>query len=96
MQKLNLKSSHKTITDYYNSLQGLDSINISNETSIRQTFQTLLHHCAKQFKWTLIPEWKIKRNGKSPISVDGALVDTYKLTHGYWEAKDEHDDLNKK
>jgi predicted helicase len=95
MQKLNLKSSHKTITDYYNSLQGLESINVSNETSIRQTFQTLLHHCAKQFKWTLIPEWKIKREGKSSISVDGALVDTYKLTHGYWEAKDEHDDLNK-
>jgi predicted helicase len=95
MQKLNLKSSHKTITDYYNSLQGLESINVSNETSIRQTFQGLLHHCAKQFKWTLIPEWKIKREGKSPISVDGALVDTYKLTHGYWEAKDEHDDLNK-
>jgi predicted helicase len=95
MQKLNLKSSHKTITDYYNSLQGLESINVSNETSIRQTFQTLLHHCAKQFKWTLIPEWKIKREAKSPISVDGALVDTYKLTHGYWEAKDEHDDLNK-
>ena len=95
MQKLNLKSSHKTITDYYNSLQGLESINVSNETSTRQTFQTLLHHCAKQFKWTLIPEWKIKREGKSPISVDGALVDSYKLTHGYWEAKDEHDDLNK-
>lgn len=95
MQKLNLKSSHKTITDYYNSLKGLESINVSNETSIRQTFQTLLHHCAKQFKWTLIPEWKIKREGKSPISVDGALVDTYKLTHGYWEAKNEHDDLNK-
>src|ERR1035437_9842695 len=95
MQKLNLKSSHKTITDYYNSLQGLESINVSNETSIRKTFQTLLHHCAKQFKWTLIPEWKIKREGKSSISVDGALVDTYKLTNGYWEAKDEHDDLNK-
>ena len=95
MQKLNLKSSHKTITDYYNSLQGLESINVSNETSLRQTFQGLLQHCAKQFKWTLIPEWKIKRESKSPISVDGALVDTYKLTHGYWEAKDEHDDLNK-
>jgi predicted helicase len=95
MQKLNLKSSHKTITDYYKSLEGLESINVSNETSIRQTFQGLLQHCAKQFKWTLVPEWKIKREGKSPISVDGALVDTYKLTHGYWEAKDEHDDLNK-
>ena len=93
MQKLNLKSSHKTITDYYKSLQGLESINVSNETSIRQTFQGLLQHCAKQFKWTLIPEWKIKREGKSPISVDGALVDTYKLTHGYWEAKDDQSQL---
>ena len=27
------------------------------------------------------------------IAVDGALIDDFKLAHGYWEAKDIHDDL---
>ena len=27
------------------------------------------------------------------IAVDGALIDDFKLPHGYWEAKDIHDDL---
>ena len=27
------------------------------------------------------------------IRVDGALMDNFRLTHGYWEAKDEGDDL---
>ena len=27
------------------------------------------------------------------IVVDGALMDNFRLTHGYWEAKDEDDDL---
>ena len=27
------------------------------------------------------------------IVVDGALMDNFRLTHGYWEAKDADDDL---
>ena len=30
---------------------------------------------------------------KKRIVVDGALIDTFQLPHGYWEAKDIHDDL---
>ena len=33
-------------------------------------------------------------NGKR-IVVDGALLDDWKFRHGFWEAKDEHDDLEK-
>lgn len=38
-------------------------------------------------------EWQIKRPGKRAAPVDGALVDDFGLTHGYWEAKDSDDDL---
>ena len=34
------------------------------------------------------------RGGKNKrIAVDGALIDSFQLPHGYWEAKDIHDDL---
>jgi len=36
----------------------------------------------------------MKRNSHS-IRVDGAVVDEFKLPHGYWEAKDSKDDLEK-
>jgi hypothetical protein len=29
------------------------------------------------------------------LRVDGALVDEFRLTHGFWEAKDSQDDLGK-
>ena len=42
----------------------------------------------------LLEQHSVKRNGH-PIRVDGALVDAFKLPHGYWEAKDSGDDLEK-
>lgn len=36
----------------------------------------------------------MKRNSHS-IRIDGAVVDEFKLPHGYWEAKDSKDDLEK-
>src|SRR5207244_11259533 len=41
---------------------------------------------------TLVPEYRIE-GARSSVIVDGALVDLYHLPHGYWEAKDEKDDL---
>ena len=29
------------------------------------------------------------------IRIDGALLSPFRLARGYWEAKDEHDDLEK-
>ncbi|HYG78829.1 MAG TPA: N-6 DNA methylase [Pyrinomonadaceae bacterium] len=60
---------------------------------MRAAFQNLLESCASKFGWALIAEWPIKREGRSAARVDGALVDEYRLTHGFWEAKDAADDL---
>ncbi len=97
---LNLKPTHKTIRDYYDELDRLDQLDTTHEGAVRSAFQALLQGCARQFNWTLVTEHSMSplirgaRGVKSRrIVVDGALVDSFQLPHGYWEAKDIHDDL---
>jgi predicted helicase len=91
---LNLKPTHKAVKDYYDALSNLDTLRASHEGAVSPAFAALLRHCARQFDWTLLEQHSVKRNGH-PIRVDGALVDTFKLPHGYWEAKDSSADLDK-
>ena len=108
MTTLNLKPTHKPVKAYYESLERFESIGVSHETAVRSAFQTLLEYCGRQFNWILVPEHSMPpltghstspltrgdRGGKNKrIVVDGALIDTFQLPHGYWEAKDIHDDL---
>src|SRR6185503_16226745 len=95
MEKLNLKPNHKPVLAYYDALGKFTQIGISHETAVRSAFQTLLEACCRQFSWMLVPEWEIKRPKQRPVRIDGATVDAFRLAHGYWEAKDEHDDLQK-
>jgi predicted helicase len=95
MEKLNLKPTHKPVQNYYEALRQFKTIGVSHEGAVRSAFQTLLEHCGRQFGWKLVPEWQIKRNHGHPLRVDGALVDEYGLTYGFWEAKDTADDLAK-
>jgi predicted helicase len=91
---LNLKPTHKAVKDYYDALANLTTLRASHEGAVSPTFAALLRHCARQFDWTLLEQHSVKRNGH-PIRLDGALVDAFKLPHGYWEAKDSSDDLDK-
>ncbi len=100
MTPLNLKPTHKPVKAYYESLQRFESIGVSHETAVRSAFQTLLEYCGRQFNWILVPEHAMSpltrgaRGVKNKrIVIDGALIDTFQLPHGYWEAKDIHDDL---
>ena len=93
MPTLNLKPTHKPVKAYYESLDQFDRLGITHETAVRSAFQSLLESCGKQFDWTLVPEHAMTFNRSKRIVVDGALVDDFRLTHGYWEAKDIHDDL---
>ncbi len=94
MERLNLKPTHKAVQNYYDALNQFGTIGISHEGAVRSAFQTLLEHCGRQFGWKLVPEWAIRKDARS-LRVDGALVDEYRLTHGFWEAKDTADDLAK-
>ena len=93
MPTLNLKPTHKPVKAYYESLDQFDRLGVTHETAVRSAFQSLLESCGKQFGWTLVPEHPMSLNRNKRIVVDGALIDDFRLPHGYWEAKDIHDDL---
>ena len=95
LKKLNLKPTHKPVAAYYQALAQFKSLKVSHETAVRAAFQNLLDECGRQFGWKLIAEWPIKRAGRAAARVDGALVDEFRLTHGFWEAKDAADDLDR-
>ena len=100
MTTLNLKPTHKPIKDYYYALDQFDQLGFTHETAVRSAFQSLLQHCGRAFNWTLVPEHSMTplirgaRGVKNKrIVIDGALIDSFQLSHGYWEAKDIHDNL---
>ena len=93
MPTLNLKPSHKSVKDYYAALGRFTHLNVTRETAVRSAFQSLLEHCARQPRWTLVPEHTVNPRASRRVIVDGALIDDFHLAHGYWEAKDEDDDL---
>ena len=93
MPTLNLKPTHKPVKSYYSALDQFARLDVTHETAVRAAFQGLLENCARQCKWTLVPEYGVSTGRGRRIVVDGALVDDFRLTHGCWEAKDIHDDL---
>ena len=100
MPSLTLKPTHKPIKAYYAALKQFDRLGVTHETAVRSAFQSLLERCGRQFNLTLVPEHSMTplirgaRGVKNKrIVIDGALIDDYQLPHGYWEAKDIHDNL---
>jgi hypothetical protein len=93
MRKLQLKP--KTVKSYYEALGRFKALGVSHETAVRDAFQDLLKECGRQYGWTLVAEWPLKRAGQTTLRADGALVDQFRLRHGLWEAKDSADDLRR-
>ena len=94
MPTLTLKPTHKPIRDYDTALNRYAQLGVTHETAVRSAFQFLLESCGRQFDWILIPEYSMTGDQNKRIVVDGALIDGFRLIHGYWEAKDIHDDLS--
>ena len=81
------------IQQYYQDKQRLIEYGGSdNEQSIRAAFQTCLAaYCrAHRENLELVPELSTIRG----VRPDGTVKDSMRLTHGYWEAKDLHDNLD--
>ena len=64
------------------------------ETSIRNAFYHLLNEYAKQKGLMLVPEVTIKTPKGKNVTPDGTLKDSLRQDWGYWESKDEADDIN--
>ena len=88
-----LKPTSRPVKEYYDSLRRFEAIDVSHEGAVRDAFQTLLKVCGRRLDWTLVAEHRMMGSQNRRISVDGALLDDFKIAHGYWEAKDMHDDL---
>ena len=93
MHTLDLTPKSKIIRDYYQSLDQLSLLHATHEGAVRSAFGNVLDACARKFHWTLVNEYEVRRK-KKLLRVDGALVDPWSLTHGFWEAKDDDDDLS--
>ena len=81
------------IEHYYASLaQLIEAGGSDNELSIRPAFQNCLaaYCAAHRDKLVLVPELATTKGTKP----DGTIRDSLRMTRGYWEAKDTHDNLD--
>jgi len=92
MQFLNLKPTYKPIQQYYKTLKEFEKLGVSHELAVKDAFADLLKYCCGQLNWNFVPELSIKI-GKKTLRPDGTIVRQDTLKHGYWEAKDQSDNL---
>src|SRR6185437_5810305 len=64
------------------------------ESVVREAFKDLLKGWGRSHDLTFVPEYEIESPAKERRYVDGALLYGLRLPFGYWEAKDEKDDLD--
>lgn len=65
------------------------------ETSIRTAFQNLLNEYCKARDFLLIPELDYPTALGKIVYPDGTIKDALRLAWGYWESKDQDDDLDR-
>jgi predicted helicase len=88
--------SRALINEYRAELDRLRSVTGSTrETNLRPAFARLLRAWGKQeLDLVFVEEHQIRTPQGNLISVDGALLHALRVPFGYWEAKDEKDDLD--
>jgi hypothetical protein len=64
-----------------------------NESALRKAFQDLLEAYALSKNLLLVPEVEVRTRGGRRVVPDGTLKDALRQDWGYWESKDEKDDL---
>jgi predicted helicase len=88
--------SRQLINEYRAELDRLRTVTGSTrETNLRPAFARLLRAWGKQdLDLVFVEEHQIRTAQGNLISVDGALLHALRVPFGYWEAKDERDDLD--
>ncbi len=84
------------IEEYYNAVDKVKQYSGSKrEMSLRSEFANLLNYYCKSKNLLLIPEIDYKSKKGNTVTPDGTVKDALRLDVGYWESKDEYDDLDK-
>ncbi len=87
--------SQLLIQHYLNELQTLRRVSgTARESVVSEAFKTLLKDWGKSRDLFFIPQYEYQTLQKKPVYPDGALVYELRVPLGYWEAKDEEDDLD--
>ncbi len=76
--------SRKPITVKSDSARSIRSENSTSARSQVAALRQIASDCSGKLHLTFIPQYPIQR-AKTRVIVDGALLDTYHLAHGYWE-----------
>jgi predicted helicase len=88
--------SRRLIEDYYRQVEKLKQYGGSRkEMSLRPEFANLLDSYCKAKNLLLIRELDYKTKKGTTVNPDGTVKDALRLDWGYWESKDEYDDLDK-
>lgn len=83
------------IQRYLNQLGDLRRVGgTSRESVVREAFKDLLKGWGRARDLIFVPEYGIETPTKQRRYVDGALLHELRVPFGYWEAKDEKDDLD--
>ena len=83
------------IQKYLNELSDLRRVSGSRrETVVREAFKDLLKGWGRGERLIFVPEYAIETKARERRYVDGALLHELRVPFGYWEAKDEEDDLD--
>ncbi len=87
--------SRVLIQHYLNDLATLRQVSGSHrESVVREAFKDLLKGWARSNELVFVPEYEIESPAKERRYVDGALLHALRMPFGYWEAKDDKDDLD--
>lgn len=87
--------SRTLIQHYLNDLATLRQVGGTHrESVVREAFKDLLKGWARSHELVFVPEYKIESPAKERRYVDGALLHALRMPFGYWEAKDDRDDLD--
>lgn len=87
--------SQLLISQYLNHLAKLKQVaGTHRESVVREAFKDLLKGWCRSLDLTFVPEYELETKTKERRYVDGALLHTLRVPFGYWEAKDEKDDID--
>lgn len=87
--------SQVLINQYLADLDRLKKVSGSRrESVVREAFKDLLKGWGRQHDLVFVPEYELDTRTRDRRYVDGALLHELRVPFGYWEAKDEHDDLD--
>ncbi len=84
------------IQTYWRKLDDLRRIaGADNEGALRPAFGGLLETLGQEHQLILFNEYSFKAKNGASLRADGVLVDRLRLVHGWWEAKDGKDKLER-